>query len=554
MQLFNSIFSRKARSGLIITTLFLSVLLAAGSCKADFNVALEDYLSAVAGGKVIAVRIDDTRVEYGTPVDFSYQKIGSSSDPTALTIENIGQIDMTVSAILVDMMGIAGTPYSLNMGDLELPLTLQPGESSSFEVVFNPTVIGPISGGGHEELLNAAITIASNDAEYSAFSIPLTGTGALGEIAVYQSSTEYTNNGDPYLFDVTAAGSNTAALDFALKNTGNVDLAINGFSVDNTDAAFDIVHSISSGLVIAAGESLIFSVAFDPDVDGGFPLTFTILSDDKDESTFEFNLRGATNIPHWLDDVAFWLDAEKILPAHLESGHVTKWIDVSGRGFDAESFNPGGVTVDERLLPEYIASGSGIGGKASVRFVNDDGLGDEGDLLYISSQVLDTVQGLSFFVVLQPGVIDASTTGMYLTGNATGSSLSPYFRVYTTYFFNRFMGMTYTSNSATGVPIDLKVPVSGKKYLITNIFDNETSVIEDRHRNFVNGTDMNSISIINEPTGIRIPNLYIGNYYSIHSRYGFDGDIAEILIFSKSLTDAEVDLVHTYLNDKYAIY
>ena len=525
-------------------------LLSIASCNVKLYGPLEEFVNAIAAGKTIRVSVDDTIMGHDSdPVDFSYQKLGEVSEVKTVLLSNIGIIDMTVNTIILDMEGLGGIPYVLDTSSIELPLLLSPGDSISFDVQFQPSIVE-----NHEAVLTSNIIIGSSDKEISAFKLNLSGIGETPEIYITSDGVTYTS-GDDLRFAVDDTGGTVSKV-LTIHNSSNVALDVSGIS--GTSAPFTIP---GSNISVDALSSTTVTATFSPTAEGGFSSTITISSDDLDESSYILTLRGATtgSDPKLYGDLALWLDASKIVSTDTDevngTGYVVKWKDSSDLSHDALPFPSGGEVVEntgtdhERRIPQYVSSS--INGKAAVRFDDADGITEDnntansayynGDILYISGQIIDYVQGMSVFVVLKP--TDFFQDRMFLFG-----SNSPYLRIYDAYFWNDFMSMTNTTSGWSNPELDTS-------YLITNIVDNSDIVDNaDRYRVWVNGTSGASNSIFYEALGIRLYNLDIGNYSSNFNRYGFDGDIAEIIIYGKSLSDTEVTEVHNYLNTKYALW
>ncbi|WP_041264051.1 T9SS C-terminal target domain-containing protein [Bernardetia litoralis] len=115
------------------------------------------------------------------------------------------------------------------------------------------------------------------------------------EINVISNSTSILN-GDitPSTADNTDFGSQLTCngfvrKTFTIQNTGTLDLDISDISVTGTDFTFPLP---TFPLTIAAGSNQDIVITFDPSVDGNQTQTLTILSNDNDEATYTFDIKG----------------------------------------------------------------------------------------------------------------------------------------------------------------------------------------------------------------------------------------------------------------------
>ncbi|MGR7812952.1 choice-of-anchor D domain-containing protein [Lacinutrix undariae] len=97
------------------------------------------------------------------------------------------------------------------------------------------------------------------------------------------ATTDNTDFGDVLI--TTDTSSNT----FTIQNTGTLDLDLTSVTSSN-NSVFTISGTTSA--IIAAGNSVTFTVTFAPSTIGTATSTITILSDDTDEATYTFNVEG----------------------------------------------------------------------------------------------------------------------------------------------------------------------------------------------------------------------------------------------------------------------
>ena len=138
------------------------------------------------------------------------------------------------------------------------------------------------------------IACESTDATTQNIAVDGTVDAAIAEISVEGNNVEILD-GDttPDTADHTDFGNvevtgGSQAYTFTIKNTGNADLTVNSISSDNVDFA---ISGTTSG-TITAGNSIDFTITFDPSATGTSTATITIDNDDSDESTYDFLVQG----------------------------------------------------------------------------------------------------------------------------------------------------------------------------------------------------------------------------------------------------------------------
>jgi len=174
-------------------------------------------------------------VDGNATIDGGSIGLGSSSAPITVTVRNSGTADLTGLAITKD--GSHSADFTL--GSLGAT-TLAPGASTTFTVTFSPSAAG---------VRNAALHIASNDANENPFDISLTGTGIpQGTLAVtptgaFRPSGSY---GGPF---------NPGSQEFTLSNIGSTPI---DWTAGKTVAWLDL--SVTSG-TLAAGANTTVTVS-----------------------------------------------------------------------------------------------------------------------------------------------------------------------------------------------------------------------------------------------------------------------------------------------------
>jgi hypothetical protein len=163
-----------------------------------------------------------------------------------LTLTSTGTAPVTVTAAT-----LTGIGYTMS-GGVAFPATLNPTQSVTLNVVFDPTVTGPASG---------QLTITSNSSTNSTDVIPLSGTGETASYAVSLSWDAPASSSDPVAgYNIYRSLSGSSA--YELLNS-SVDTATT--YVDNTVQAgltYDyIVESVdASGVESAPSNMIVVSI------------------------------------------------------------------------------------------------------------------------------------------------------------------------------------------------------------------------------------------------------------------------------------------------------
>jgi hypothetical protein len=186
-----------------------------------------------------------------------------SANPSSLSFgavatgtSNKKQIVLTNSGnAVVDISSVSATGSGLTVSGATLPMSLNPSETATFTVSFDPTQSGNLTG---------SIQIVSN-AGNSPLTIQVTGSGAQAGLALSPTTYSFGSlvDGQTKSETVTITNTGTAALTIAEVTTNGA-----GFSVSG----------ISTPLTIAAGSNTTFSVLFAPATAGSHTGTVSISS------------------------------------------------------------------------------------------------------------------------------------------------------------------------------------------------------------------------------------------------------------------------------------
>lgn len=213
-----------------------------------------DSISLVnSQGGITGVSLSGTAV--GSSLTVSPGNISFGNVVTNLTNSQTVQIsNPSTISVKVSAANITGTGFSTS--GLTLPLTLNGGQSSTFNVQFNPKTAAASSG---------SLTLVS-DATTSPAPITLSGTGiAPGlTLSVNPSSVSFGN------VNVSA----TASKNVTVTNTGNSDVAVS--SVTLSGAQFALTGG--SAVTLTPSQSITLTVQFGPTAAGAASGTLAIVS------------------------------------------------------------------------------------------------------------------------------------------------------------------------------------------------------------------------------------------------------------------------------------
>ena len=191
---------------------------------------------------------------------FGKVMVGGSNVLSA-RLSNTGTSNITISSV-----SVTGAGYSLS--GLSFPMTLGPGNSAQFQVIFAPLVQGRVDG---------SIGFTSS-ASSSTLYVSLHGTGA--STGVLSASPSSINFG--------TAGNNVTQL-AALTNTGTASVTVQQISASGS--GFAVSHA-ALPWKLASGQSATFSISFTPTAGSTSSGSVSIVSNAYD-STLSIPLTGA---------------------------------------------------------------------------------------------------------------------------------------------------------------------------------------------------------------------------------------------------------------------
>jgi hypothetical protein len=164
---------------------------------------------------------------------------GSTSSQT-ITLQNGGTASVTISSA-----GVTGAGFSTS--GLALPMSIAPGQSAAFNVVFTPSSAGNVTG---------SISLVSN-APISPLTISTSGS-SIATSPLLSSSTSNLDFGSVLLGTSSSLGA-------ILTNTGNANVTISSVLVNGAGFA---VSGAGANTTLAPGQTAALNVAFAPSATG----------------------------------------------------------------------------------------------------------------------------------------------------------------------------------------------------------------------------------------------------------------------------------------------
>jgi hypothetical protein len=205
--------------------------------------------------------------------DHGLVEVGSGGVSQMFTLENDSG---AASDLSITGFGTTGADCASFAFVFPGPVFLLPGESTTMSVAFAPDARGGLS-------CDAVITSNTGGVPGTTTNVAQTGTGIAGELTVSTTSVAF---GDQRI----GAGA-TAAMDFLVRNTGDVSLTVATVTLGGANPGDFALSGTLSG-TLAPAASFTVSVLFDPTTVGARGATATVTSDDPIEATEDVALSG----------------------------------------------------------------------------------------------------------------------------------------------------------------------------------------------------------------------------------------------------------------------
>ena len=229
-------------------------------------------------GPWVTVLDGDTSPRVSDGTDFGDANVGASAISKTFQIHNTGDGQLTIDSI---------TASNGNFTVAGVPATVGVNQNQTFTLNFSPLSVGT---------KDTTITIQNNDANEDPYTFRVTGEGQSPEIKI-RGLNQLIHNGDstPTTHDGTdfgqiAAGGGSITREFKIHNDGNTELNVS--AILETASAFTITNTPNFATPITPGNSVSFSVNFNPTSAGVRTTTIVVRSDDPSDDPYEFEITG----------------------------------------------------------------------------------------------------------------------------------------------------------------------------------------------------------------------------------------------------------------------
>jgi len=246
-------------------------------------------------------------------------------------------------------------------------------------------------------------------------------------------------------------------------------------------------------------------------------LTFTM-------SAFTKCFRPVSNYPSDYSDLKVWLKADSGATFDIASKRVSAWADQSGNSSNVAQ----ATAANQPLRYGY----DGINDKAYLDF---DGTNDT----FVSGSNLPVTTDFTIFEVSRIDKASDNVFGWYNSSAAIsiGTNASGYITATVSDGTNTITANTAVDNKASN---HISVLKKHNKRIDLEYYDSANSITATD-----NDASFDNTFVFNTAT------FNIGSYNSTNN---MDGQLNELIIFNRALTDTEIAEVRGYLNLKYKIY
>lgn len=227
--------------------------------------------------------------------------------------------------------------------------------------------------------------------------------------------------------------------------------------------------------------------------------------------------------PDQLTGLTLWLKADSITANDGDA--LSTWSDSSGNGNDATNSGAAGTKPAYKLT--YT------NGKPAVTF-------DGGDGFTVANEPNFDIETLTAFIVATrasgSGAIMGKSTTLYTDGRRRKLQFA-------------FGATSFVASSGSdGTSVSVTVTTTAVPAIYSFASSSNTS-----HKFNYNGTNTNSTTTLSESSSnFNNTSLLIGSNFAIGTE-GFIGDVAEIILFNRALSDDEIMGVMNYLAVKYNV-
>src|ERR1700732_2916190 len=296
-----------------------------------------------------------------SPVAFGNTTV-AGRQTTTVTLSNSGGTDLIIKSATMSGAGFS-------MSNLALPLTLNPGSSTSATITFAPTGAGNFSG---------SVTFATTaDQTNGTVVLNLSGLGVQGQLG---------SNPTSFSFGSIQIG-NSKSLAGTLTNSGGSSLTISAATASGSGFS---LNGLSLPLTLTAGQSSSFTVLFSPTAGGGSSGSVSITSNGSNPN-LSIPLSGTGVTPG-----ALGANPTSLVFGSVQVGHSTSLSETLT--------NTGGssVTITQANLSGAVFSVSGL----------------------TLPLTLTPNQSVTFTATFTPTIVGAASGSLSVVSNASNSSLN----------------------------------------------------------------------------------------------------------------------------------
>ncbi len=348
-------------SHIVLPTGFILVGAFPDSIAAGETSSFQIQLNAVAVGAVTGTLEFDTDDKDENPCKFTLR--GTVTPEAVPEIEiSVGSTDIPDNGSVIFGTTVAGKPvvktFTIrNIGNASLtvgfthptpdgfsrvgtfPDTIAAGGSGNFQIQLDASVDG-IFGGIFE--------FDTNDEDENPYRFTLTGTVNVvteAEIEVWEDSVEIPDAGK-LNFGVTDVGS-PVVKSLTVKNTGTAVLELSKLNIPE---GFSLVGTFPKTIAVGGTDS--FRIRLDADTDGKFIGTLRFVTNDLNETPYNFTLRGIVN-PEPEPEIEIW-ESNAEIPDSGTFSFGTAVIGSSGiiKSFTIKNTGTAELTLDSLTLPK----------------------------------------------------------------------------------------------------------------------------------------------------------------------------------------------------------
>jgi hypothetical protein len=476
----------------------------------------------------------------GNPTSFSFGSVQIGTSPSQTeTLTNTGGENLTITQASFTAAGFSYT-------GLTLPLTLVPGQISSFSVVFAPTTAGASNG-------VLSLTVSGSA---TTFDLAVSGLGVTP--ASLSTSPSTLNFGNVNL-------GLSQSLTETVNNSGGENLTITQATTTGTGFSY---KGLNLPLTLVPGQSSTFSVAFAPLAAGSFSGTLSLtVSTSSTPVTVALSGTGIAPATLAASPASLTFSSVELGKSQTQTttitntGGVSATISqdtVSGSGFSISGLNapltltPGqSATLSVTFTPQSLASVSG-----SVAIASD--ASNSNLTISLSGSATGAPEGQ---LSVSPGTINAGSVTVGQSGSATGTLSAS--------------GASVTVSSATvgsaeftitGLSFPVVIP-AGQSTSFSVTFTPQSSGVATSTASFVSNASNSPASATVTGTGVAAPVYSVSlswnassspniSGYNVYRRTGASGSYVKLngaLVTPTSYLDTSVADGQTYYYETTAV-